>query len=39
MVSNIKFLLARGMFLGFILGKEGIKTDPLKIATINNWPI
>ena len=37
-LEKCAFMIAEVNFLGFIIGKEGVKVDPLKIEVISTWP-
>lgn len=38
-VAKSKFCVTEVNYLGYIIGKGGIKTDPEKISSIINWPL
>ena len=38
-LSKCAFAVHELKFLGHIVGRDGIKVDPAKIATIKDWPI
>ena len=37
--SKCEFFKLQGAYLGHIVSKDGIKTDPKKIEAIKNWPV
>ncbi|XP_053380214.1 uncharacterized protein LOC128548783 [Mercenaria mercenaria] len=37
--SKCEFLKNETTYLGHVVSKDGIKTDPAKIETVRNWPI
>ncbi|XP_057532797.1 uncharacterized protein LOC130810672 [Amaranthus tricolor] len=38
-LEKCNFLLPEVSFLGYIVGREGVKVDPTKIQAIQDWPI
>ena len=37
-LEKYSFLMQEVGFLGFLIGKEGVKVDPCKVEAIKNWP-
>jgi hypothetical protein len=37
-LSKCSFALSEVTFLGHVVGAEGIKVDPKKVAAVTNWP-
>jgi hypothetical protein len=37
--SKCEFFRSEVKFLGFIVGAEGVKVDPVKIEAVRNWPV
>ena len=37
--SKCKFFKSQILYLGHILSKDGIETDPKKITAIQEWPV
>ena len=37
-LENCSFLLPEVSFLGYIIGKEGVRVDPAKVQAIQEWP-
>ena len=38
-LEKCSFLLAEVYFLGFIVGRQGVKVDPTKVEAIKTWPV
>lgn len=38
-VEKCEFFVEETKFLGLIIGREGIRMDPKKVETVENWPI
>lgn len=37
-LEKCAFMMQEVIFLGFIIGKEGVKVHPIKIEAIKSWP-